>query len=481
MSKHSAFCPLPWIHQDINNNGEIRLCCPSSVSKGRGVLKKEDGSIYNSAVDDLESARNSPTLKKIRSEMLKGRSPSACIRCRQEEAAGVQSRRLQKAECWKNIISFEKAGKLTDKDGSINPSEIPVVDYDLRLGNHCNLKCRMCGPSSSDSWYSDFVKISNSNIFQDHDTKIRLVKNKNNVWQAEGAHYDWFLSPMFWESIKKTASEIRQVHIVGGEPLLIDRHWDILKIIIKYGSPEDTVIEYNSNLTFLPKKVYELWKPFKKIQIGASIDGYGAVNNYIRYPSRFEKIEKNLEVLDKSFDNIQIWISTTVSVYNIFHLPELIEWKLKKRFLKVNYEKTSHNPLITAHLLHVPSFLNIKALPKSYKDQVKTKFGLFLRDFPDFLEEVGVSSEESVRLNFSAQKLLGGYVNYMNLGDLSHLIPVFRRYTESLDKIRNEKLQDILPELWENLRPYETLPQELSTKGPLQMKTSSKESVLKKS
>ena len=458
MSEHSAFCPLPWIHQDISNNGEVRVCCPSSVSKGGGVLKKEDGSVYNAARDDLESARNSPTLKEIRSEMLKGESPSACIRCRSEEKAGMRSRRLQKIEHLKNIISFEKARRLTGPDGSLNPAEIPVADYDLRLGNRCNLKCRMCGPSSSDSWYSDFVKISGSVFFQDHNTKIRFVKAKNNVWRTEGAHYDWFLSPVFWKSIKKTAPYVKKIHIAGGEPLLIDKYYDLLKTVIKYGSPENTVIELNSNLTFLPKKACELWKHFKKIQIGASIDGYGAVNNYIRYPSRFEKIEKSLETLDKSFDNIQVWIAVTVSAYNIFHLPELIEWKIKKRFLKINKERTSDNPLITAHLLHTPPYLNIRILPKSYKDQVKQKFAGWLRDFPDFLKGEGVSSEVSGRLEASAEKLLTGYVNYMNSEDLTRLIPDFRKYTLGLDKIRNEKLQNVLPELWESLRSYEAQP-----------------------
>lgn len=246
---------------------------------------------------------------------------------------------------------------------------------------------------------------------------------------------------------------MRHIHIVGGEPLLIDRHYDLLKTIIKTGRPDKTIIEYNTNLTFLPEKIYEIWKHFKKIQIGVSIDGTGALNNYIRHPSRFEKIEKNLEVIDKRFDNIQVWIAVTVSAYNIFHLPELIEWKLKKRFLKVNYEKTSPNPLITAHLLHTPPFLSIKTLPKSYKEKVKEKFEGFLRDFPGFLKEMGFSSEKSTRLNLSAHKLLSGYVNYMYSEDLSHFIPDFLKFTQDLDKIRGEKLSCVLPELWESLRP----------------------------
>ena len=452
MSK--TWCPLPWIHQDINTNGRIRVCCPSSVSKTGGYLKKEDGTLYNSAVDDLESARNSPTLKRIRSEMLKGLPPAACVRCRKEEAEGVLSKRLHRTNAYKNIISFEKAKELTDEDGTINPSEIPVRDYDLRLGNRCNLKCRMCGPTASDSWYSDFVKIS-GDTFKDSDgTKIKFVKSKNGSLKMEGACYDWFHFPVFWKQIKKVISDVRCLHIVGGEPLLIDKHYELLDLIVKHGSPNETIIEYNTNLTFLPKKAFEMWKRFKKILIGVSIDGYGPLNNYIRYPSRFERIEKNLSKIDQSLDNAQIWIATTVNAYNIFHLPDLIEWKLRKRFLKVNPER-SDSPLIIPHLLHTPPFLSIKALPPGYKNQVKEKFDRFLAQFPDLLRELEIPETRHEKLNLSLQKLLNSYGNYMTSEDYSHLIPDFRKYTSDLDKIRDEKLQDVLPELHNSLRDYE--------------------------
>ena len=444
MSK--TWCPLPWIFQAVRNNGDIRVCCQANPSKSKGLLKKNNGDTYNAASDNLEESRNSPTLKNIRLEMLKGEHPSACIRCQKEEASGILSRRMYENENWKKTFSIEKARQLTDKNGAINTAEIPLIYYDLRFGNRCNLKCRMCGPTDSDAWYSEYIKTWKTNMFQDSHGEVQLIKKSNGTYQTKNGDYDWIDSPGFWKQIKANAPNIKHIHTVGGEPLMIKKHYELLEAIINHGDPGNVTIEYNSNLTLLPAKALKLWKFFKSIKIGVSIDGYGSVNDYIRYPSRFKKIEKNLDQIDSSFNNITVWIATTVNAYNIFYLTNLIQWKLKKHFLKVNPE-SSDKPLLTTHPLHNPDYLNVKMLPKNYKIQIKEKFDHFLTSFPDWLKEEGFSKKQSEKLHFTAQKMLNGYVNYMNSEDWSHLVPKFWKYTHALDQIRKEKLQDVMPEL----------------------------------
>ena len=118
MSK--TFCPLPWIFQAVRSNGDLRLCAQSNAGEGRGLLKKEDGSIYNAGKDSLKLARNSRTLKQTRLDMLKGKNPPSCLRCEREDKSGVVSRRQIEKELWKKVFSVDKARKLTKKDGSIN-------------------------------------------------------------------------------------------------------------------------------------------------------------------------------------------------------------------------------------------------------------------------------------------------------------------------------------------------------------------------
>ena len=448
MSK--TLCPLPWISQSVRNNGDVRVCCHAKASKNQGMLKKENGEIYNVAKDNLSQARNSPTLKKIRRTMLKGEDPEECVRCQNEETNGIESRRVYETRNWKDFFSFQKAVQWTDEEGSIDPSKTPNVHYDIRFGNRCNLKCRMCGPTDSDLWYSDYVKVWGKKSFKDSHGFVQLIPKNKGLYQTKNKDYDWMDSSHFWRQIKSNFQNIQYIYTVGGEPLLIDKHYELLRMIIEKGQPENMTIEYNSNLTILPNKALKLWKRFKRINIGVSLDGLGSINDYIRYPSRFKKIEENLDTLDKSEGNFRIWIATTVQAYNIYHLTDLIYWKLKKHFQNVNPLQTN-TPILNLHPLHNPDFLNVKILPKAYKNQVKEKFHNFLLSLEEITKEEGYSEKESLKIQQASKQLLDSYTSYMDSEDWSHLLPKFMKLTKSLDQIRNQHLKDVLPELYRSL------------------------------
>ena len=110
--------------------------------------------------------------------MLKGEHPEQCIRCQTEEANGIISRRTYETSNWKDSISFEKAAQMTSQEGYLDRSKNPIIHYDLRFGNRCNLKCRMCGPTDSDSWYSDTVKVWGANTFKDSHGQVELIKKR---------------------------------------------------------------------------------------------------------------------------------------------------------------------------------------------------------------------------------------------------------------------------------------------------------------
>ncbi len=452
MSK--TWCPVPWIFQAVRNNGDLRVCCQANIAKGRGTLKKEDGGIFNAGFDDLEEARNSPTLRRIRLEMLAGKDPETCIRCQREDTAGVVSRRNYENKNWKKFFDLTKARQVTNSDGSIDTKSLPLKHYDLRFGNLCNLKCRMCGPTDSDYWYSDHVRIWGNEFSDSHGT-VRLIRKGRRGYQTENRDYDWISSPNFWRQIKSNVANIRHIYTVGGEPLLIDRHYELLEAIIRYGNPGDVIVEYNTNLTVLPKKALKLWKEFKNVKIGASIDGVGPINDYIRYPSHWGKIEKNLDLLDNATGNFNLCIAPTVQVYNILHLPDFIKWRLEKKFQHVN--STGARPLLTTHLLHNPGFLNIRLLPQSFKKLVEDRF----RSFSPWLQEWSCKNNlprtKRENLKQKADELLGGYVKYMNSEDWSHLIPKFLEYTNRLDEIRHEKMSDVIPELYSHVTGHPLL------------------------
>ena len=139
---------------------------------------------------------------------------------------------------------------------------------------------------------------------------------------------------------------------------MIDPHYTFLQKCVDKGYAKDIVVEYNSNLTNIPQRAWNIWKHFRKIGIGASIDAIGDLNRYIRYPSDFKTIWKNLEKLSTAEGNFSVWIAATINVYNVWELPEIIEHYLRNELPRINDDDVK--PIISPHPLHGPQFLNIR-------------------------------------------------------------------------------------------------------------------------
>jgi len=347
------FCPLPWIHLAIRNNGDLRVCCQANQGEDKGLLRKEDGTIYNAEYDSLDESRNSKKLKDIRKAMLNNKWHPDCIRCQREEESGIRSRFTYEEDLWAKVITVDNAKHLTNKDGSINIEDIPLSYFDLRFGNKCNLKCRTCGPTDSSLWYEDQVQLW-GDTYIDTPGEMKIF-NHNGKYILENDIYSWYKKDYFWDQLYKQIPTIKHVYMVGGEPLLIKEHYSFLEECIKQGHSKNITIEYNTNLVSIPNKVWGIWKSFKNINIGASIDGTGLINEYIRFPSKWKTIESNLRKLDNVEGNFNIWIAHTVNVLNIYNLPDFLKWIIDQDFKNVG---NTYQPIASLHPLHSPHFLN---------------------------------------------------------------------------------------------------------------------------
>ena len=423
------FCPLPWIFQAVRNNGDVRVCCQANQGPDRGLIRKPDNTVYNAGVDDLVECRNAQKMKDIRVAMMNGKWHPDCVRCEKEEASGIRSRFTYEEELWKHHITAEGAKIRTEADGTIDTNDIPVVYYDLRFGNHCNLKCRSCGPTDSDAWYGDQVKVW-GDTYYDTPGEMKLIK-VDGKYEVENNIYDWYKNESFWDHLNKEIPNIQHVHMVGGEPLLIKQQFDFLERCIQAGYADKIAIEHNSNIVYIPKKAWNIWKHFRMIRIGASIDGIGKVNDYIRYPSKWETIEDNLRRLDTAEGNFQIWLAITVQALNIIHLPEIFKWKIDQNFKRVNI--SAWQPIASLHPLHSPDFLNAKVFPLENKIAIADK----------------LVKSKFMKHEHEAKALLDQYVTFMFQEDYSHRYYKFWEYTNKLDEIRDQRLRDYIPDLYE--------------------------------
>lgn len=433
MSK--TFCPIPWIFQAVRNNGDIRVCCQANVTPNQGVVRHADGRSYNAGHDSMEEARNGELMKIVRKNMIEGHWSHECGRCESEEAAGLDSRRIYELRNWPRM-TYEAAVKATEEDGTIDPKKVPVVYFDLRFGNLCNLACRMCGPTDSHTWYDQWLGYHGGDGYKDTHGYVKLQKNsKGRLFTND---YDWHRDENFWDYLERMIPQINHVYLAGGEPMMIERHFEFLRKCIELDRAKSMIIEYNTNMTNLPAKVLKLWESFKQVRVGASIDGMGKVVEYQRWPLKWDQAYKNLQKLDETPSNVFPWLAFTVTAYNIFHLPEFMLWKLKESgFKKIN--STKHRPVITHHVAHGPKRANIRLLPTKLKLEV-------IKYYNEYRVKVAQDNEISPEVKVKFNQILDGVVKYMEADNYEDKVDEFIKFTNYLDDQRQQSIVDVVPQ-----------------------------------
>lgn len=443
LSGSSTFCILPWIHFATRPNGDMRLCCSANASgAGKnhtvGLVKNESGAPANFGSATPMSAWNNNYMRSVRTSMLKGIIPASCTKCYEEESNGVVSKRMWETGSWiQDGIDIEELILQTKEDGTV-PDKL--IYLDLRLGHTCNLKCVMCSPHDSSQWVADHKKIYNS--FQHESLKNQMS------WSRKEFNNFWHENPEFWKEMYAQIPNLKQVYFAGGEPLMIREHKLFLEEIIRQGYADKILIRYNTNGLLLDEGIIDLWTKFKKVKVGFSLDGIELKNWYIRYPSDWSTIEKNLHRLDNTPDNIQVSIATAIQILNIKHLPEFAKWKISQNFKKVNFENVTAGiqaggGIFNMHLLYIPTFLSVRCLPVKDKIEVRKLFA----EFANWLHENYRQDEDFWKNNPYGWRRWQAVLDFMDSEDHTHELPAFKEYVEKLETIRQTNFKDIFPEL----------------------------------
>lgn len=465
-----SWCVLPWSHVSVKGNGTFRVCCHSAASESRGTLKDSENKNLHISTADWNSVVNNDTMKTVRKEMLDGKWPEPCIRCKREFDSGMQSRNLYERSLLADIIekenypSFAKAKELTKEDGSIENKDFPVSFLDIRFGNLCNLKCVMCSPTDSDQWYDDYNAVWGYDHFWDSGEKIMLEKNAKNKLQPVTNIFDWSNDPNLWKEIEAHIDQFRRIYIVGGEPLIIDAHYDFLQKCVDEGYADKLVIEYNTNITNIPQRAWDIWKHFKNVIVGVSIDGIGDVNNLIRYPSKWWKIEENLKKFSTAAGNYDVHITSSIQMLNVWHLPEFINYILINNIARVG--PWEHTPIMSPHPVHRPAYLNVNILPEEFKKKIISHYENWQEHFKstDYQTEIGDSNGASWDKKVAhACKILDVYKEYMYKVEYEEQQLIKWRsncvhFLDSLDARRKTDWKKICPELADAINEWYELP-----------------------
>lgn len=442
----STFCALPWIHIATRPNGDMRLCCGSNASQATkgildaGIIKQENGTPANFAKESLFHAFNNDYMKDVRQTMMEGKIPASCSKCFEEESKGITSKRVWESYYWqeKEGIDFKELIEQTDHTGEV-PLQIQYLD--LRLGHTCNLKCVMCSPHDSSRWVQDYDKLIAS-------TKNEIILKEMNWDKAKFNNY-WYENPELWEEIFDQIPHIKQLYFAGGEPLMIKEHRKFLKEIVKRGYAKDIVVRYNSNGLLLDQDMLDIWSNFREVRFAFSIDAVGERNNYIRYPTNWDTVVKNLHWLDSTPDNIKIGIACAVQVFNIKHIIDFAKWIISQDFKKINkFMIDTHiagGGIMNMHMLYIPTYLSARVLTIEEKQELVNDFDQFKK----WLWNNYTQDDDFWKHNPNGWKRWESILKFVMGEDHSHLRPTFYEYTKKLDKIRKMNYEEIFPELQE--------------------------------
>ena len=440
-----SFCVLPWIHLATRPNGDMRICCVANASGADsgeydvGLVKKENGEPANFGRDLPTEAFNNDYMKSVRKTMLEGAVPASCTKCFKEEEEGIASKRIWETGTWhlQEEIDIKELIAETSEDGTV-PYKLQYLD--LRLGNTCNLKCIMCSPHDSSQWVIDHKKVYP--IFQSP-----LIK-KQMGWDKKSHNNFWHENPEFWEEVYDQIPNLRQLYFAGGEPLMIREHKLFLEEIIKRGYADKISLRYNTNLLLLDDAIIDIWKQFKKVKVGVSLDGIGDRNHYIRYPTDWATVEENLHKLDNTPDNILCNIALAVQILNIKHIPDFIKWKVKSNFKKLNFEKnvagqTNGGGLVGVHLVWIPTWMSLRVLPPEDKLEVRKLFA----DLQQWLWDNYTQDAEFWEKNPYGWKRWEGILDWMDAEDHTNLLPDFCEYIATMDQQRSTDFKTVFPEI----------------------------------
>lgn len=445
-----TFCILPWIHFSTRPNGHIRVCCAANASGAGpinsemlggeiGLLKEEDGLPSTLEKNNFLECWNNLYMRSIRLKMLNGEIPDSCIKCFKEEESGYQSKRNWETAFWSRHINISELVKQTREDGTIPPK---LYYLDLRLGNKCNLKCIMCSPHDSSMWVPDwriiYPKIKNKSL--------KEVFGWKDEGLTHGGSYSWYKdNPQFWDQLYEQIPHMKQLYFAGGEATIIEAHYTFLEEVVKRGYAPNIIVRYNSNGLVVPDRLLELWDNFKYIRFNFSLDSFGEMNDYIRWPPNWDRAVANLHKLDNTGDNIHVALACAIQVLNIYYLPELIKWKLNQNFKKINVMPLGAG-LVNTHLVYLPVFLNVKILPEWFKIKIRDKY----EEFYKWLSEYHNNDEKFLSDPYGIERLKG-LIKFLFSEDWSQRMPEFREYINLVDEVRGSNFRETFPEIKELL------------------------------
>ena len=379
------FCALPFSHMAIESNGDIRPCCMG------------DEFDLNIRGKTIQQVYNDPTRLNFVDSFRRNEKHLLCRQCWKDP------------EIRTNMSSSPESIEISEQAMLGNMPEHKLKWLEIKPGNRCNLKCRICGVHNSSTWAKDEAAIQQPTINYKDSKAFKYTQS-----------CDWIDDPKFWNDVNEMES-IEYLHFMGGEPFMVPEHFQLIKALIDNPNIDTSkiVIGYNTNGTYFPSKEnFELYDNFKQIKFAISIDDFDERFEYQRKLAKWEEVKLNL-INFKKLDKKQylVHLDPTVSIFNIFYLNEILTEFNNLGF--TSFDEHRHYVYSGSDAVHIlPDYIK-NIIVEKYKDT----------------DNIWISRAVTYMLSQSSDAALW---------------KEFKENTSKLDSLRSENFQNTFKEFYEH-------------------------------
>ena len=430
--KKPIYCALAFGSASINSYGEYIPCC--NIRTDYWKMFKDGHYDHGIVGKDPEIRINAHNLKDLRRQLINGEWPQACTNCKDAEDNGIGSMRT--------IWNAGLAPAIIPIVEIVDPKDIKYLD--LTFGTKCNSKCMTCSSDLSDFWEEEWESV----------WRIQ-PEQKRNLKRVS-------IDDITAQKLVDNFPNVEAISFIGGEPTISDEHVEFLKLLIATGRNRQIRLSYVTNLTGMSDELLNMWKQFGKVHVSVSIDGYQKVNEYIRYPFKWKKVEANLRTYvaavqtsieqyghDHAKTQFSIGLSCTISMFNAVQCMDLFEFWYNMLLEYKKFDGTlAHDAGCFVNRVSHPQYALLGLLTPAYRktgiekgQRLLDTIATYLKNNPT--EGINNGFIESIKITMSwlAEPHL---VNSTFLAQSKHFI------TES-DAFRNRHLKYYIPELWNEL------------------------------
>lgn len=436
-----SYCRVAFDSITISPTGRMQLCCESQwPGKPQDEPRIED-------VKSIDDWFHGEYMTGVRKAMLAGHKIKECSTCYTKEKLHKKSSRTMTNEHWlrqtlkKDIQALDdlepeydtrmdSVTQLIDSQADEDRSEHSIKKLDLKLGNNCNLKCKMCFPFASSELWKEWKALGWNSKDKD--------PNNDTSWKYYDGYFEedyaWPKKKQNMDMIKEAAIKSESIHVTGGEPTINPEFFDLLRHCINKGVAKDITLSVTTNATKIHPRFFEMVREFKDLRLTISMDGVGKTYEYVRFPANYDKVYSNIlrysEFVKTLGKGSRLIFNFVLQIWNLHNAVDTIKTlaphAVNADFLAVKIEEVRE-----------PTFMRWGMLSSNEVKKVVQQIAEELQNKPDMKTKWPM---------ISLSRTMKAYKEYRQ-EDFSNKLEQLQEFTEKQDKHRGIELKDYIPEL----------------------------------